>query len=65
MALKFIKLGALTRKHLFPFLLGLSNLINQIIIKFYLEHENKNNTILDLYSAAIGNIGVIFIPLIM
>ena len=64
MALKFIKLGEINRKHLLPFLLVLSNLINQIINKFYPEHEHRNNPILDLYSTSLGFIFVLFIPLI-
>ena len=64
MAFKFIRLGDINRKHFLPFLLGLSNLINQLINKYYPEKEHRNNSILDLFSISLSLIGVIFIPCI-
>ena len=64
MAFKFIRLGDINRKHFLPFLLGLSNLFNQLINKYYPEKEHKNNSILDLFSISLSLIGVIFIPCI-
>ena len=64
MAFKFIRLGDINRKHFLPFLLGLSNLFNQLINKYYPEKEHRNNSILDLFSISLSLIGVIFIPCI-
>ena len=64
MAFKFIRLGDINRKHFLPFLLGLFNLINQLIIKYYPEKNHRVNSILDLYATSLGFISIMFIPLI-
>ena len=64
MAYKFIRFGDLNRKHFLPFLLGISNLVNQLIIKYYPEKDHRVNTALDLYAASLGFISIMFIPLI-
>ena len=64
MVCKYIRLGDLNRKHLIPFFLGLSNLVNQLIIKFYPEKDHRGNSVLDLYSSSVSFIFVLFIPCI-
>ena len=64
MAYKFIRFGDLNRKHFLPFLLGISNLVNQLIIKYYPEKDHRVNTALDLYATSLGFISIMFIPLI-
>ena len=65
MVCKYIRLGDLNRKHLIPFFLGLSNLVNQLIIKFYPEKDHRGNSVLDLYSSSVSFIFVLFIPCII
>ena len=58
MAFKFIRFGDLNRKHFLPFLLGISNLVNQLIIKYYPEKDHRVNTDLDLYATSLGFISI-------
>ena len=64
MVCKYIRLGGLNRKHYLPFFFGLSNIVNQLIIRYYPEKDHRNNSVLDLYSSSFGFIFIIFIPCI-
>ena len=64
MVCKYIRLGDLNRKYYLPFFFGLSNIVHQLIIRYYPEKDHRNNSVLDLYSSSFGFIFVIFIPCI-
>lgn len=62
MSKKFIMFGELSKKHLLPLFLALSNLVYLLINRFYPIYV-KNN-IMELYSNSLGFAGIIIIPYI-
>ena len=64
MVCKYIRLGDLNRKYYLPFFFGLSNIVHQLIIRYYPEKDHRSNSVLDIYCSSFGLIFVIFIPCI-
>ena len=62
---KFIfSLGIIDKKLCLPFLVALNQIINKIIEYLYSKYKIQTNMIIDTFSASIGAMLILFIPLI-
>ena len=63
MVKKFIIFGEVNKKYLFPFLLAIVQIVNEMVNRYY--PEEKKNTVLDIYFTSFGIMTIIFMPKIL